>query len=541
MSHNVYIGFILGIIGLYVTKIFLTRKRPPGPLPPGPRPKPIVGNIADLPPPGTQDWMHWLKHKDLYGPISSITVMGQTIVILNDANVALELLSKRSAIYSSRPNLVFASEMYDQDTLINIMLYKLANTHRVGWEHILAMQPYSARFRTYRKALQPYLGSESAVSQFNSLQEIEAHRFLLRVLGDQTKLAEHIQTEAGAIILQIAYGYTIEAHVRDPLVHISNLALDHFSAAGTPGAWLVDMIPALKYVPSWIPGAGFKRTAKAWKKNLETVADQPYAFVKLQMESGRYKPSYLSNLFKKDGFPLPGSEDEVIAKWSAASLYTGGADTTVCAVECFFLAMTLFPDVQRKAQEEIDRVLGSNQLPQVKDRARLPYVNAVVKEVLRWHPVAPMGIPHASSEDDTWDGYFIPKGSLLMPNIWAMTHNSAVYHDPMVFKPERFLGIDGRGPEMDPHDLVFGFGRRICPARFLADTTVYLSAAQSLAVFNIESREGQKGKGVQPEFKPGVISHPEPWDLHIEPRSTAHEALIRSVEQNSSVGAEQRF
>jgi cytochrome P450 len=87
-------------------------------------------------------------------------------------------------------------------------------------------------------------------------------------------------------------------------------------------------------------------------------------------------------------------------------------------VESFFLAMTLFPDVQRQAQEEIDRVLGPDRLPKVADRARLPYIDAVVKEVLRWHPVAPMGIPHASSEDDTWEGHFIPKGSLLMPNIW---------------------------------------------------------------------------------------------------------------------------
>lgn len=80
--------------------------------------------------------------------------------------------------------------------------------------------------------------------------------------------------------------------------------------------------------------------------------------------------------------------------------------------------MTLYPEVQRKAQEEIDRVLGPCQLPKVADRSRLPYIEAVVKEVLRWHPVAPMGIPHMASEDDTYNEYFIPKGSLIMANIW---------------------------------------------------------------------------------------------------------------------------
>lgn len=91
---------------------------------------------------------------------------------------------------------------------------------------------------------------------------------------------------------------------------------------------------------------------------------------------------------------------------------------TVSSIETFFLAMTLFPEVQRKAQEEIDRVLGPGRLPTVADRSRLPYIDAIVKEVLRWHPVAPMGIPHMSVEGDMWEGFYIPKGSLIMPNIW---------------------------------------------------------------------------------------------------------------------------
>lgn len=80
--------------------------------------------------------------------------------------------------------------------------------------------------------------------------------------------------------------------------------------------------------------------------------------------------------------------------------------------------MTKLPEAQRKAQEEIDRVVGTARLPTFNDRANLPYVDALVKEVLRWHPVAPMGLPHTSTEDDICEGYFIPKGSTLLPNIW---------------------------------------------------------------------------------------------------------------------------
>lgn len=85
----------------------------------------------------------------------------------------------------------------------------------------------------------------------------------------------------------------------------------------------------MKYLPSWLPGAGFKRTAQAWKANLDAVVDTPYALVQQQMNDGKQKPSYLSNIFASSGYPPAGSEEELVAKWTAASLYTGGADTVL--------------------------------------------------------------------------------------------------------------------------------------------------------------------------------------------------------------------
>ena len=112
----------------------------------------------------------------------------------------------------------------------------------------------------------------------------------------------------------------------------------------------------------------------------------------------------------------------------------------------------------------------------------------------------------------------------------AFAHDPNVFHEPSTFKPERFLGLEGREPEPDPESIVFGFGRRKCPGRVLADTSVYLTIAQSLAVFDI-SKAVENGKEVEPivEFTPGTISHPAPFRTSIKPRSPEHEALIRSV------------
>ncbi|EEA29076.1 hypothetical protein TMatcc_002549 [Talaromyces marneffei ATCC 18224] len=509
VSIGRFVLYSLSLFFIYkILAQFKHIRRPP--LPPGPKPKFLVGNLGDLPPPGQPEWNHWLQHKDAYGGLSSVTIMGQTLVIVHDVRLAFELLEKRSAKHSSRPKQVFAGEM-------------------IGWENSLGLSPYNNRFRALRKNMSKVLGSHNSSARFNLLQEKEAGHFLLRVLDVPDNLTEHIRKEAGSVILKIAYGYTTEQNGRDPLVELAGQAMDQFARAGVPGAWLVDMLPFLKHLPDWFPGAGFKQIGRLWGSTLSELTERPYAFVKHQMAEGVNEPSFLSDLLQQ---PISNADDLFTVKCSAMSLFAAGADTTVSSLSCFFLAMILFPEAQKKAQEEIDRVVGTDRLPGVADRPNLPYLNAMVKEVLRWHPVAPMCLPHMTTEDDICEGYFIPKGSYIMPNVWFFTHDPAVYHNPMQFKPERFLATEKQIPEPDPHTLVFGFGRRICPGRLLADTALFINIAQALSVFQI-GKAIENGQEIDPvvEFLPGVVSHPAPFKASIKPRSLHHEGLIRSIEQ----------
>ncbi|KAJ6011441.1 hypothetical protein N7451_002853 [Penicillium sp. IBT 35674x] len=501
----------------FILRIFTSTPRL-GKLPPGPKGKPIIGNLLDLPAEGRQECTHWLRHKELYGPLSSVTVFGQTVVIINDRELAVQILEKNSAKHSSRPRLVFADELS-------------------GWGKTPVSQDNTSLLRTYRRAMARIIGTRASASKFDQLLVVEARRFLWRILDRPQDFMSHMRTAAGAFVLKMTYGYDIVPHDKDPLVSLADLALEQFSKAVVPGAWLVDMIPALKYIPEWAPGSGFKNTARFYLETLTNLVEHPFKFTKYKMSQKSNGPSFVSELLSQ-------GEDEDITKWSAVALYGGGADTTVAALEGFFLAMTLFPDVQRKAQEEIDRVFGGPALPTVEDRERLPYIDAVVKEALRWHVVAPLGVPHRTDEDDIVAGYLIPKGALLLPNIRAFNHDPEVYPEPSVFRPERYLPEEGREVEPDPHGTSFGYGRRLCPGRIVADTSLFLTIANTLATFDITKGVGQNGQEIEPpvDFTPGIISHPLPYECNFTPRSENHKALILEFEretpfENSDAGA----
>jgi len=473
-------------------------------LPPGPKGYPLVGNLFDLPP--THLWEKLGAWGSQYGDFLYVSALGQEMIILNSTKAAEDLLEKRSAKYSDRPVVMMCGEI-------------------VGWNQSLALTQYGTRFRETRKYMNKLIGTRASAEKFAPLQQKETAKFLVRVLADPSSLVKQIRKTTGAIILMISHGYSVNEH-DDPFVDVVEAAVNGFSECLEPGAFLVDMIPLLRYVPDWLPGAGWKAKAKRYRKLLDDMADIPHQLVKDQMVAGTAIPSFTSELLSSNKLT---AEAEYTIKWSAASLYSGGADTVVSSISSFYLLMVLHPEVQRKAQEEIDRVVGNDRFPTFADQSSLPYVDALVKEVFRCHPVAPLGVPHVATEDDSYKGHFIPKGSLILTNIWQILHDPEFYSKPSELNPERFLGDN---PEPDPRETVFGFGRRICPGLNLAQTSVWLTCAMSLAVFDIGKYVDESGNVVEPEIKysDGTISHPAPFKCTIKPRSEKSAALVASVE-----------
>ena len=336
----------------------------------------------------------------------------------------------------------------------------------------------------------------------------------------------------GAILLKMIYGYSADQHKVDPLVEVNDLLIENFSSSSTPGQWLVDLLPVLKYVPDWMPGTGFKAMARKSQKINYVASEMPFQFAKSRVHGSKESidpgPSFVGDLLRAYN-----DDSEFVnhaIKWSAASLYGAGIDTTGSSIGIFFLAMSLFPDVQKKAQQEIDDVLlGTERLPCFEDRQKFPYLNAVVKETQRWLPVVPMSIPHVADRDDVYQGFHIPKGALLLTSTWWLTRDPQVYHDPEEFKPERYFAPF---QEPDPASFIFGIGRRICTGRRVADSTMFLTVAKVLAAFDISKGRDAEGREIQPTIglEPGVITKALPFSVKVVPRNEAYAELVKLVE-----------
>jgi len=292
----------------------------------------------------------------------------------------------------------------------------------------------------------------------------------------------------------------------------------------------VDSIPILKYVPEWVPGADFKRIVRQGRVFSQALREVPFAETKRRMAVGEVQSCFTAHALRDLESEPDQFYQEHTVKNVAAMMYAAGTDTTVSSLSTFFLAMLANPDAQKKAQQEIDSIVGRGNLPGFSDEDALPYVAAVVKEVLRWRNVVPFGIAHYLPVEDEYRGYRLPAGSLVFGNVWAILHDENTYPDPYAFKPERFLLNGKLNPAVKDPQAAFGFGRRICPGRYMATSSIWITVASILAVFDITKEVREDGQPIEPsyEYGNGTISLPLPFKCSIKPRINDAVSLIQA-------------
>ncbi|EKM54963.1 uncharacterized protein PHACADRAFT_194992 [Phanerochaete carnosa HHB-10118-sp] len=216
-----------------------------------------------------------------------------------------------------------------------------------------------------------------------------------------------------------------------------------------------------------------------------------------------------------------------------------GTDTIVSTFQSFFIVIVLYPEVQAKAQQTIDLVCYGR-LPDFSDFHALPYVHALLKEVMGWNPVIPLNLAHVSTTDDVYNGYHIPKGTFVLANTWAILHDPDVYPNPEIFNPECFLrtgsagGIELNPGVRDPDVATFGFGRRTCPGRHLAYDALRLAIASVLATRTISRAKGADGREIVPKLENayGFVIFPKPFACAIRPRSAEWRGAVLATAEH---------
>ncbi|KAH9894042.1 cytochrome P450 [Cubamyces lactineus] len=485
---------ILGCIGCYI----LNRRTSRLPLPPGPPGLPIIGDVPEIS--QSHAWIAYRDYAAKLGDVISLNALGQSFVILNSHSAALDLLEKRSSIYSDRP--------------ANIM------TQLTGWDWTLALKRYGKDWRRVRQPFWQHFHS-NVVKQYEPTQQLEARRFLRRLLNVPEDLATELKSLLVKTTCAVVHGVQMEDEQALYYVRVLTEAEIGFSEVFMPGSFFVEFIPWLRHVPAWFSGTGWQKKAQLWREQADVMLDDPYNLAKDAMQSSGFKGE-------------KGQEEERIIKETTSVAYGAAIDTTSMTILGFFCARLLHPSVQARAQAELDRVIGPDRMPEHGDRPALPYIRALVKESLRWHNAGPLGIAHRCMEEDTYRGWRIPEGTIVLPNIWAMLHDPEVYPEPDAFRPERFLTSDGEDLNSDvpdPSSMAFGYGRRICPGRHFAEGVLFVAIASILHVFDIVPALDAHGRPVPVELvaTSGSISHVENFAYSVRPRSQAAEALIHGM------------
>jgi len=444
-----------------------------------------------------------------------MSVINTHIVVLHKIEDAMALLEKRSAIYSDRPIMP---------------IYEL-----LGMGSGSSLLPYGNRWRKHRRVFQEVLRKDRTPLYHHTMTE-KVHILLGELLNEPEDFIEQCKWVASSFVLSATFAYNVPPERKnDPIIDTADAAGKLLTELIVPGRTLINAFPILGRIPPWVPTAYTQRLAAAAKQSVAQYKTEPFNYVKRKMAGDGSEDCMLADILKTREERGSATYDDDTLEDVMGTMYLAGAETVQSVQITLILSLAIHTEQQRKAQAEIDSVVGTDRLPTFDDRASLPYVEALFREIQRWRPVAPLGFVHTTVRDDTYNGFYIPRGTLVIPNVWAMTRDASKYHDPESFVPERFFNPNGTLND-DTIGYGFGFGRRICPGRHVAESILWLELACILSTFSISKAKDENGSeiDISPDaFLDAYITHPLPFKCSIVPRSKQTETLIHSAASNA--------
>ncbi|KAF2737914.1 cytochrome P450 [Polyplosphaeria fusca] len=449
-------------------------------------------------------------HKQ-FGDIFYTKIGGTDFVWLSSPKVVKDLMDKKSGIYSSRSPVPLAQDVAS-----------------AGRRQLF--MPYGPQWRSIRKHSHTLLNLNTSV-KYQPVQDFESKQLLFDFLNDPKNFYLHNRRYSASVIMLITYGYRIPSF-DDPLITKIYDIIDNFTEMTAPGAHAIDSFPSLAILPEWMMG-NWRSFGKRVFEHDSKIYIELWEKLKRETDQGIARDCFTKTFYLND--PAKSGIDDLSAAYTCGGMIEAGSETTGTTLNNFVLCMALFPDAQKNAQEELDRVVGGNRLPDWDDEKDLPYVRSLIKEVLRWRPVNKFGMTHATSDDDWYDGYFIPKGSVAVLNWWAIHRDPENWANPNAFDPSRYINhtlpaadyINISNPYARDH-FTYGAGRRVCPGVHVAERSLYINIARVLWGFDISKTKGQDGEFLEPTqaMVRGFMSVPEEFSCDITSRSEKHSVIM---------------
>ncbi|XP_074585176.1 flavonoid 3',5'-hydroxylase 1-like [Curcuma longa] len=455
------------------------------PLPPGPRGVPVLGALPLV---GASAHSNFARLAARYGPIMSLRLGSHLCVVASDASSARAFLKTADEQFAHRPDPISAQDVSYQRQ--NLVMSDATPT----WKHM-------------RKLCSLHLLGGKALADWAPTRRAEFRRLVdavrrLHDAGEPVPLFDLLICTLANVVGTISVG----SRVFDDHGDESNKFKDVLSDMLTGGAQfnVGDFFPSI----AWMDLQGIQAKMLSVHKRFDALVKRLFDEHQRRRESRRGSPDFIdkvmANKESEDGTTI----SDVNVRALIFDLFTAGTDTSSVVVEWTLAEMLRNPAILRRLQAETEAVVGRDRLLEESDIPKLPYLQAVCKEALRLHPSTPLMLPHFSHEDCEVGGFFIPKHTRLLVNVWAIGRDPAVWENPLAFDPDRFLP-GGKGARYDPLGsdgsfafIPFGAGRRSCAGKLVGMLFVQYLVGTLAHAFDWEMPEGEEE--IDMEAKPGL-------------------------------------
>ncbi|XP_041419530.1 cytochrome P450 2K1-like [Xenopus laevis] len=451
---------------MVINTLYRQKKDNIGNFPPGPKPLPVIGNIHILN--LKRPYLTFLELWKKYGSIFSVQIGSQKMVVLCGYDIVKDALVNHTEEFSERPEIPIFHDITKG--------YGIIFSHGENWK---AMRKFTlSALRDFGE------GKKSIEDKINEECDYLAKKIKL-YQGKAFDNSMIMNAAVANIIVSKLLGHRFD--YEDPtFLKLLSLFDANFRLMGSPMVMLYNLYPS---VMRWLPGS---------HKTVGKNSAETQSFIRKTFRKHRDKLDVNDQRNLIDAFLVKQQEKKENAQYFhddnlttlVSNLFAAGMETTSNTLRWGLLLMMKYPEIQKNVQNEIEKVIGWSK-PQTEHRKSMPYTDAVLHEIQRFANIVPMNLPHATAQDVTFKGYFLPKGTYVIPLLTSVLYDKSHFEKPNEFYPQHFLDSEGNFVRNEAF-LPFSAGKRICAGKTLAKMELFLFFTNLLQNFTFQAPPGEE-------------------------------------------------